>query len=151
MSRPLSPTGAPISDHLPSPTLISQSGPPPMPINHYSMMKQPAQDIGVLCGFSGDDRVWMGGSRSWETDVRAATKHPSPPHSVQTQTLAQIHCTAAVTAIQKNTVCIQYEQVSPIYRLTGECNPHTHMHSVMKPFPFLHQHFLLPDLKCPLF
>lgn len=78
LSRPSGPSGALIRSHLLSATVITPSGPPPIPISRYTMMKRPTQDIGVYaCCFPGDGRpledVGEVGVSQLETDVLVST------------------------------------------------------------------------------
>lgn len=49
-----------LRSHLPSDTLIIQSGPPPIPIHHYTMMKRPSAGYFVCCVVTGGSGEGVG-------------------------------------------------------------------------------------------
>lgn len=97
-----------------------------MTINHYATMRQPyrilcvCECVCVQCWWDGSGRIEVGrrGVSQLETDVRAASKStrrlPIPPN---TNTDTGVDTSQGIQ--YNNTICIQYDQLRPIYRLTG--------------------------------
>jgi len=119
--------GAPPSEA----TLIIKSGPPPIPINHYTMMKRPRTGycmcvcVCVCTDGRALKRVEGGaGISQLETDVLASFKRPPQPRPAPPNTNRHRRRYTArqlEQQIQQNTVCIQYyQQIRPPDRLPGD-------------------------------